>query len=175
VLARRVVPDQAWRAALYAKPHSKAAQEVIGRLTLPVLCRVDDDNTSFMKRLVAASGWPLRSVHGDNAARDAWLFVQHADADPAFQRQVLALLEPLVPKGETDGRDFALLFDRVALAEKRPQRYGSQFESGPGGCMRPSPIEDPAGVDARRKSAGLPPLADYAKQLSQVFKASLCP
>jgi hypothetical protein len=173
-LARRVVPDQAWRAALYAKPHSKAAEEVIGWLTRPVLCRVDEGNTEFMKTLVAKSGWPLKSVHGADAAGDAWLLVQHADDDRDFQRQVLALIGPLVAKGEVAGRDFALLFDRVALADKLPQRYGSQFHEGPGGCMRPSTLEDPAGVDARRKAVGLPPLGDYAQQISRAFKKPLC-
>lgn len=174
-LARRVVPDQAWRAAMFAKPHGQAAQEVIGWLTFPVLCRVDEGNTLFMKALLAKAGWPLKSVHGADAVRDAWLLVQHADDDTALQRQALALMSPLVARGEVAGSDFALLFDRVALADKRPQRYGSQYETAPEGCLRPSAIENPAGVDARRKAVGLPPLADYAKRMSEAYKLPVCP
>jgi hypothetical protein len=173
-VGRRVVPDQGWRQAMFAQPHSEAGSGVVGALLGPRACAVDERNTAFLKRFVAASGWPRISVHGKAAAFEAWLLVQHADDDPAFQRQALALMEPLVPTGEAEGKDFALLYDRVALAEHRLQRYGSQFETVPGGCMRPRPLEEPANVDARRKQVGLPPLAEYAKSLGEMTKMRIC-
>jgi hypothetical protein len=47
---------------------------------------VDAANTARMKRIVAERGWPGRSLVGDDGAQAAWLLVQHADHDPAFQR-----------------------------------------------------------------------------------------
>jgi hypothetical protein len=79
-------------------------------------------------------------------------------------RQVLARMEPLAKAGEVRGSDYALLYDRTALADGRPQRYGSQLgcDGGKLGFLR---MEDPAGVDARRKAVGLTEtLAEYAKR-----------
>jgi hypothetical protein len=49
----------------------------------------------------------------------AWLLVQHADHDPAFQRVCLELLGGAVRAGEADVRHHAYLTDRVLLAEGR--------------------------------------------------------
>src|SRR5438067_1757058 len=40
-----------------------------------------------------------------------------------------------------------------------PQRYGTQFDWDEHGHLSPLPLEDPAGVDARRRAIGLGPLA----------------
>jgi hypothetical protein len=173
-LARRVAVDQAWRGAEYSEARSQAAEEIVAWRTRPAMCHVDEDNTRFMRRLVLSHGWPRISQHGAAAAEDAWLLVQHADADPKFQKQMLALMGALLPQGEVSGQRYATLYDRVATAEKRPQRYGTQFEDGPGGCLRPSPLENRATVDAARKDAGLPPIAEYAQSLSKAYKKPVC-
>ncbi len=54
----------------------------------------------------------------------------------------------------------AMLEDRVRRFEGRPQRYGSALEPDEEGCVRPWVIEDPDGVEARRRAVGLPPLAE---------------
>jgi len=46
-----------------------------------------------------------------------------------------------------------------------PQRYGTQFDWDARGEMNPLPIEDPEGVDARRRAVGLPPLADKLREI----------
>ena len=71
-------------------------------------------------------------------------------------------MEPLVTTGEVEATDVAYLFDRVAVAAKRPQRYGTQFMN----ATEPFPIEDAANVDARRKAVGLDSMAEYAKQIA---------
>ncbi len=75
----------------------------------------DHDNTEWLKALVAKQGWPKRSDIGEDAAEQAWLLVQHADADPAFQLSSLRLMEPLMAKGEVAKGDYAYLCDRVML------------------------------------------------------------
>ena len=50
-------------------------------------------NTARMKGIVDEHGWPGRSLAGEDGANAAWLLVQHADADPAFQERCLALME----------------------------------------------------------------------------------
>jgi hypothetical protein len=58
----------------------------VGLAAAEHLQAVDAANTARMKRIVAERGWPGRSLVGDDGAQAAWLLVQHADHDPAFQR-----------------------------------------------------------------------------------------
>jgi len=136
--------------------------------------RVDRENTAALKALMKIYPWFTISEFGSEASQNAWLLVQHADMDASFQRQVLAILEPLAAKGETNPKNFAYLYDRVASnfknpAERKPQRYGTQgMCSGPG-TWEPLPIEEPDKVDERRAAIGLEPMAEYKKHF-----VSLC-
>ena len=46
------------------------------------------------------------------------------------------------------------------MFEGRPQLFGTQLEPDDDGTMRPYWIEDPAGVDERRRAVGLAPLSE---------------
>lgn len=59
----------------------------------------------------------------------------------------------------------AFLEDRIAVLEGRPQRFGTQFDWDARGELSPQPIDDPAGVDARRATVGLEPLAVRTAEL----------
>ena len=124
--------------------------------------KIDADNTAFMKKVIDKHGWPGKSLVGADGALAAFLLVQHASTDPAFQERCLALIRKAVEQGEARGADMALLTDRVLVHAGKPQRYGSQFHTVDGQSV-PFPIEDEANVDARRKEVGLGPLAEYAK------------
>src|SRR5258708_380628 len=56
---------------------------------LAQMTALDKEHTARLKAVVAAHGWPGKSLVGEKAAHAAWLLVQHADADPAFQRRCL--------------------------------------------------------------------------------------
>src|SRR5207244_6160203 len=92
---------------------------------------IDADNTAWLKDVVRRHGWPGCSLVGAEAANAAWLLVQHADRDPAFQRECLSLMEAAVAAGDASPADLAYLTDRVLRAEGKPQRYGTQFTQGP--------------------------------------------
>ena len=149
-LLARVAKDQAARDAVTG-PTDEAG--------LARMREVDRENTAFLKEAVAKHGWPGKRVVGVDGANAAWLLAQHAD-DLAFQKECLEKMEPLVAAGEVTAKDYAHLWDRVAVAEGRPQRWGTQFDGD-----EPAPIEDPANVDARRKAVGLPTLAEYKELL----------
>ncbi|MES2861095.1 MAG: DUF6624 domain-containing protein [Pseudomonadota bacterium] len=103
--------------------------------------------------MVPAEGWFYQSVYGEPAARAAFLIVQHADAD--LQRRFLPVLETLVATGEVEGSSYALMYDRLALDEGRPQRYGTQMKCRGGRWVIDSDnLEDPENVEARRESIG---------------------
>jgi hypothetical protein len=126
--------------------------------------RVDAANTARLQELVAEGGWIGIGTYGKDAAYDAWLLVQHADAVPEFQMRVLALMEPMAASGDVIPKNYAYLWDRVAVAQDRPQRFGSQGYcqlDKPSLDWTPRPIEDAETVDARRADVGLMPMSDY--------------
>src|SRR5690242_7513000 len=80
------------------------------------LKKVDVENTKWLRGVVDKQGWPTYSAVGKNGADAAWLLVQHADAEPKFQRRCLDLMAAL-PKNEVSQSNLAYLTDRVLLAE----------------------------------------------------------
>ncbi|MGH3206189.1 MAG: DUF6624 domain-containing protein [Trebonia sp.] len=131
-------------------------------LDLDGMREADGENLPWLKGVVAEHGWPGACLVGTDGAHAAWLLAQHADADPAFQRQCLDLLAAAVEAGEATKGDFAYLTDRVLLAEKQPQVYGTQV-TRKGGQVVALDLRDPDGLDARRAAAGLKPFAEYAR------------
>ena len=126
----------------------------------PEMQAVHDANAAELDAIVTERGWPTRTLVGDDGAEAAWRIAQHAIAWPDLLRRVLPLLEAAAATGEIPGWQPALLSDRIRTFEGRAQLYGTHFDWDGNGEMSPLPIEDPAGVDARRLQVGLPPLAE---------------
>jgi len=124
---------------------------------------VDAKTTEVMKAIVAKHGWPGKSLVGTTGAHAAWLLVQHS-RDLEFQKQCLEKLELAVAQGEAQPVEHAYLYDRVAVSAGKPQRWGTQLDNG-----KPYPIEDAARVDERRKSIGLPSMAEYERFLRETY------
>jgi hypothetical protein len=130
---------------------------------------IDVANTKRMKEIVEQMGWPTRSKVGGHASEMAWLLVQHADLDRAFQRMCLELMKAQAA-GEVSQGNIAYLEDRVRVGDGRPQLYGTQFSRDETGHFGPQPIEDADHVDERRQAMGLQPLSDYARDMEQAYK-----
>jgi hypothetical protein len=129
----------------------------------PRMRAVHDANAARLSAIFESLGWPGERQVGKQAAEAAWLLVQHAIAQPAFQRHALALIQGAVAKGDAPPLHAAMLEDRIRTLEGRSQLYGTQFDWDASGQLSPRPIEDPAGVDARRQDIGLGPLADAVR------------
>ena len=84
--------------------------------------------------------------------------MQHAISRPALQREALEALRLAAARGEAPAMQAALLEDRIRTLEGRPQRYGTQFDWDESGELSPLPLDDPSGVDERRRIVGLGPL-----------------
>jgi hypothetical protein len=125
-----------------------------------VVASIDADNLQWLRGVVAEHGWPGESLVGAEAANAAWLLAQHADHDPAFQRECLELLTTAAEKDEATPVQLAYLTDRVLIAEGKPQEYGTQVIGRKDG-WEPLNLRDPQTVDERRASVGLGSLAAY--------------
>jgi hypothetical protein len=111
----------------------------------------DDENLETLLKMIPPEGWFLKSRYGEKAAGAAFNIIQHSDL--AQWKRFVPVLEPLVVTGEVDGQSFALMYDRLALNEGRPQRYGSQMKCEAGKWV-PDRLEDPARVEEWRKAMG---------------------
>ena len=138
------------------------------------MAAIDSANTTWLKAVVARRGWPGRSEVGPEASNAAFLIVQHAVHDSAFQAQALSLMERGVANGEVRGADVAMLADRVAVHRGQPQRYGTQAKLLEGRLVL-DPIADSAHVDERRAALGMPPLREYVRLLDSMYTAHPAP
>ncbi len=126
---------------------------------------VDVANLKRLIEIIDRFGWPgLRFAGG--ASQGAFLVLQHADSDT--QRKYLPLLRDAVRRQDAMGSHLAMLEDRVRVADGKPQLYGTQLAGKP---LAFAPIEDEAHVDERRRSVGLPPMAEYARMFGLSYPA----
>ena len=175
-LAERYAKDQQVRTAWVADNYSNTAGKA--------LKSVDAGNLAWLKTLVSQHGFPTVKQVGKEGIEDAWMLVQHATADPAFQTRVLRKLTTLMKAGAISKQDYALLDDRVQVEQGKPQIFGTQFYvpndkngkpiSNADGTLdlRMRALEDPRHVDQRRASMGLMPLMDYKCMLRVMYTPS---
>ena len=176
LLQSRVVGEQVLRQGLGwangettdARSQSLTPQQrgiLVSEIAMAMTTR-DHANTIWLKDIVAAQGWPTRSKVGDAGSDAAWLLVQHADADPAFQALVLRLMAPLVKTGDLNPKNYAYLYDRVMLKLVGKQRYATQLTCR-GGRYVPQAVEDDSMMETLRRDAGLDPLPKYIERATK--------
>lgn len=138
-----------------------------------LLKKLDAFHTARMKEILKIHGWIVISKFGSEYDKKAWLIIQHADDDPFFQAGVLFLLERLANRGETDPKNYAYLYDRIAAKFYQIgllQKYGTQVDLAKDNIkLQPyeGNIED---IDKHRKAVGLESLADYLKKIKELYK-----
>jgi|GEM_PF-924489 len=164
-LLERVDRDQAIRNEMIRNGVTNVDAALQGRMTA-----IDSANTARMKEIVKQYGWPGPELVGVDGTEAAFLLVQHAEHE--FQKQMLPLVERAYREKKLQGQDYALLLDRVLVAEGKPQVYGTQakrFDQWKDKEPVFDPIEDEANVDKRRAEVGLFPMAEYRRLLKQLY------
>lgn len=131
----------------------------------PEMEAVHGENARLLEAAFDAIGWPGRRKIGDEGAAAAFLILQHAISHPELQRRGLAMMLEAIPHNQANPLDAAYLSDRIAVFEGREQIFGTQFDWNDAGQLAPVPIGDPGGVDERRASVGLPPLAESIAEM----------
>jgi hypothetical protein len=128
-------------------------------------------NVARLKEIIGQYGWPGKKLVGSDGARAAWLIatlsVGHDPAtaaeDKAFLARVLGLMKGA--GNDVNKGDRAWLDDRVATLSGQPQTYGTQWACRDGQFSPITPVRDQAGLEARRKAAGLKPLKEQLKNM----------
>jgi hypothetical protein len=169
-LLTRKVKEQLWRQALvFTAPKAYApGVGLVGAVWLDARlrldgCAVDADNQAWLRAKLDKIAWFDARTYGADADKTAWLIAYHADNDRPLQTLVLDRTGPLVLKRASDPRDFAELWDKVALATGRPQRYGTQMHCIGKVWTPMQPLEDPAKLNERRGWVGIAGIAEYSK------------
>lgn len=125
----------------------------------PRMEEVHRRNAARLRQVIAAHGWPGRTLVGEDGAFAAWRILQHSIGEPPFMRGTLPLLWEAARAGEIPAWHAAFLEDRVRMYEGRPQLYGTQFFPGEDGAPQPHEIAEPADLDRRRAEVGLEPFS----------------
>ena len=160
---------------VYSKPELRA--ELLQMMTADQEARregdwnkvqqLDREHSEFLSHLIQEAGWPRISEVGPDGARAAWLLAQHADHNSELQKAVLEAMTEYLPEGEANSQDVALLYDRVAVAEGRAQRYATQGRCVGEEGWKPNEIANPEKVDLLREEMGLSPFDSYFERMQR--------
>lgn len=138
--------------------NSSAADSLLKRMQY-----VDSVNLRQVTDILDSRGWVGRDVVGD-ACEAIWVIIQHAGLEA--QGKYLPLFREAVSRGELHASAVAMMEDRVAVFEGRPQKYGSQLQRGEDGTYTPFELLDAEKVDEWRAEVGMASLAEYLKEMN---------
>ena len=119
--------------------------------------RIDSVNQAEICHILDTRGCVGSDLVG-NACSVFWLVIQHAPVE--LQRRYFPLFVQAAQRGDLARENVAMMDDRIALFEGRPQRYGTQIVEG-----KLYQLLDPTKVDLWRQEMGMQPLADYLRQM----------
>ncbi|MFN6962142.1 MAG: VWA domain-containing protein [Pyrinomonadaceae bacterium] len=119
--------------------------------------------------LNSEAGWPTRELVGDDGA-SAFIGLVRNFLPVTLQQALAPVVSVGVERGSIarDG-ELAALIDRLRVAAGRPQIFGTQAEPRDGFLVL-YPLVSDSRVDAWRRDHGLPPLAEYIRQLQRTFR-----
>ena len=127
--------------------------------------RIDDENLVIVED-VLQQGLPA-GLSADSY-NTIWIVIDHASIEK--QEEYLPIVEQMSAEGLIPIDKHAILLDRVAMRQKRPQRYGSQvLQFGQANAVKSYvwPVENPMVLDSLRSSVGMSPIADYVNQITE--------
>ncbi len=159
-LGRMLAKDQKLRNEITASPNFSNEQKE------KELEQIDQLNLVGLRKIIDTYGFPTPNQIGRDGVSTLFLLVQHADSDPAFQRKILSMMEPLVQTREVPKYQFAYLTDRVLRNEGKNQVYGTQTHVVDNKIVL-FPVDDPSNLNERRKKMSLSNIERYVERLQK--------
>ncbi|WP_310398129.1 DUF6624 domain-containing protein [Hymenobacter sp.] len=164
--------DQRWRALLFSprvsrRPDSLAAALGVTKAALATyltrrMLQTDSTNLLRVRAIIQQYGYPGRALVGAPTNEATWAVIQHS---PDIERY-LPVIKTAAKRGELPFFLYAQMLDRQLMRAGKEQLYGTQgmgysVANPATGRREPQPpfiwpIQDAAGVNARRQEAGFP-------------------
>ena len=127
--------------------------------------RIDKENIAVIDSLLQHG---LPKGLSEESYKTIWIVIDHASLEK--QKQYLSIIEKMSSEGLIEVDNYAILFDRIAMKQNRPQRYGSQsVQFGTPGNMHLYiwPVENAESLDSLRETVGMGPILKYLEQLTE--------
>jgi hypothetical protein len=125
----------------------------------------DAMNLIKIEGILNKNGWLGPQDVGMNASQAIFMVIQHANL--ATQQKYLPTVKKAVKDGKTLSSNLATLEDRILMREGKNQIYGSQtITDKQTGKAFVYPIDNPDGVDERRKTMGMLSMEAYCKRFN---------
>ena len=130
--------------------------------------KVHKENAQQLERIIHGFGWPGVEKVGKEGNEAAWTIVQHAIGEPDFMYKCRAALREALKTGDSTPQQLAYLEDRIHFFERRPQKYGTQFDWDSEGNLSPWTLSAPEEVNAFRKSLGWETLEEKTAEMRRL-------
>lgn len=127
--------------------------------------RIDKENIAVIDSLLQQG---LPKGLSEESYKTIWIVIDHASLEK--QVQYLSIIEKMSSEGLIEVDNYAILFDRIAMKQNRPQRYGSQsVQFGTPGNMHLYiwSVENAESLDSLRETVGMGPILKYLEQLTE--------
>jgi hypothetical protein len=133
-----------------------------------MITRNDRARTARLKEIFLTTDLTKMAEIDRGLAGTVFMIIIHAVDDLPFQKSQLPIAFELAKKGIIGNQQFAILTDKIAVTENRPQVYGSQVKCE-NGITQVSGQHDLAAIVAARADIRLEPLEDYLKHSASFY------
>jgi hypothetical protein len=128
---------------------------------------VDKVNTKRLNEIFNQYGFPTARLIGKDGVKSFMLLLQHTTDESLRQKSLPAIRKAFMRK-EISPMDYSNYVDRLLVRQGKLQIYGANFEIRDGKLVM-TPVVDPKNLNKRRKKIGLPPIAEYAQGLKDLY------
>lgn len=158
--------DQKYAGIPFPELKEKYGEEKVWDVFLKMRDSVDLENQNRIKRLYSKYGYLGYDKIGEKETQ-FWISIQHADNDIPFQQKMLKVLKKEIRKKNADRSHYAMLEDRIAVNQKKKQRFGSQVTYNKIGQAIPKyGLTDSTKVDEWRAKYNLPSFKKYYNDMT---------
>lgn len=128
---------------------------------------IDKPHTKRLEEIFAQYGFPGVKLVGKDGFAAFMLLLQHSTSD-SLREKSLKPIKKAFKRKELSPQEYANFVDRLLVHQGKPQIYGSNFETKDGKLVM-TKTKDLKNLDKRRRKIGLPPIAEYAKMLKEIY------
>jgi hypothetical protein len=170
-----VTQDQKWRQLSTKFRNKQLGNDTISeKFILRSLRKTDSLNCFTLSKVFQTHGFPNYDLVGERGSSNFWLLIQHQDAHPKFQEEVLTKMKAEADRGKASLSDYAYLVDRVKVNTGQPQVYGTQMTlNSDQTSYEPRTLIEPEKINERRKSVGLDTIESYIQLMNSHYFGTL--